>query len=275
MKGNIKDVAVVVVFYNPSEVQIQKFEELSKDVCIIGVDNSDISNNINLQNYFPQYCNLGIAKAQNIGIEIALKLFYNYIVVFDQDSYVSSSFIEEMKEEYLLIKKYDENIGILGPLIIEESTGREYKNLSNPKRRYSIVPDVISSGMFFSADVVKKAGLLEDDLFIDYVDCEWCWRARKKGIITYMTRAVILPHTVGEKYISLLGFCFGVSAAFRYYYQYRNVLWLIKRSYPPFIWKVKIILRLIANFFIIPIISKEHMIVMKNMIRGIHDGLSN
>jgi rhamnosyltransferase len=38
----------------------------------------------------------------------------------------------------------------------------------------------LSSGFFYSREVIEKIGLKNEDLFIDLVDWEWCWRARSK-----------------------------------------------------------------------------------------------
>ncbi len=272
MSSNIEDICVVVVLFCPTKAQIQTFEMLSRDICVICVDNSSFTNNLNLQYYYPQYKNVGIARAQNIGIETASRIGANYIIFFDQDSHVNIDFIKKMKVEYMCIQKTDPSFGVLGPLIIEEKTNKEYKNTSDINASYSKVTDVISSGMFFSTDTARLIGPLDNTLFIDYVDCEWCWRAKCKGISTYMTRQVCLPHTVGKRVFVVFGIHFGVSAAFRYYFQFRNAIWLIKRSYPPKAWKIKALIRILLDFFVIPVVSKEHCCVLKNMLIGLKDG---
>lgn len=272
MNEFIQDVAVIVVFYNPSDKQLQSFENLNKDICVIGVDNSPSEHKVYITNYLPQFKNRGIAAAQNVGIRKAVDLGYKYIIFFDQDSLVSLEFIENMKKEYISISKADTRMGLLGPIVVEEATNIAYKNLANPQEEFCIVSDIISSGMFLNTEVARIIGPLEEELFIDYVDCEWCWRASDKGILTYMTGNVLLRHTVGNKYFSIFGIHFGVSSAFRYYYQYRNVFWLFIRTYAPAKWKRKILFRLLADFFVIPVISDEHIQVTKNMLQGVVDG---
>ncbi|END16895.1 putative rhamnosyltransferase domain protein, partial [Escherichia coli P0301867.8] len=39
----------------------------------------------------------------------------------------------------------------------------------------------MSSGSLTKVDVFKKIGLFDEDLFIDYVDYEWGWRALEKN----------------------------------------------------------------------------------------------
>lgn len=273
MNNSLKDICVIVVFYNPTQDQITNIELLAKKICLICIDNSPCTNNTNIDNYFPQYRNTGIAHAQNIGIKEAKNRGFKDIVFFDQDSKVSIDFIYQMKHEYDLIKKIDLSFGILGPLVIEEETNKEYKNTSDRNADYSMVSDVISSGMIVSINTIDKIGELDEKLFIDYVDCEWCWRAKQKGISTYMTRKVTLQHTVGKKHFTFLNIHFEVSSAFRYFYQYRNVIWLLSRPYPPKKWKIKSVIRLIIDFIIIPFLSKEHLAVSKNMVIGLFDGL--
>jgi len=40
---------------------------------------------------------------------------------------------------------------------------------------------LIASGCLIPADVLRDVGLMDDALFIDHVDTDWCMRARARG----------------------------------------------------------------------------------------------
>ena len=270
---NNLETCIVVVFFNPQHDQIYKFNALSNYYPVIAVDNSSTAlSNVNFM-YYPLYENKGIAYAQNVGIKEALNHNYKYIVFFDQDSNTSENFVASMIDEYISIKREDDKLGILGPIVYDNKSDKEYKSYAHEGCTHTIVPFVISSGMIIDTFIIKSIGLMDERLFIDYVDCEWCWRAGSYGYHTYMTRNVKLYHSVGDSYFSFWGIKFGISKAFRYFYQYRNVIFLLRRNYVPFGWKIRSIIRCMLDMLVVPIISKEGFLCFKNMIRGIYSGV--
>lgn len=81
-----------------------------------------------------------------------------------------------------------------------------------------------------------------------------------------------MNHKVGNCNKTLLGFPIIVSSPVRYYYKYRNFLWMLKRSYVPIKWKVKEITRKAIEFACVPIIAKNTSIYKHSLI-GIKDGI--
>lgn len=268
---NLSDICVIVILYNPNKTQIEVFERLNKGVDVIAVDNSDGRKHVKCKFYLPMMKNLGIANAQNCGLEIAFSKNYKYVLFLDQDSKMELESIYLLKKDYQFLASTCPNVAAIGPTVIDEKTNLEYKSEST-NSCYSEVSSIISSGMFVELDKMKIIGPMEGELFIDYVDCEWCWRALSKGYSIFMTRKVILHHSVGSEYFKLLGIPFCISSPIRYYYQYRNLLRMCKRSYVPTSWKVKSLIRSFAELFIIPMTSKNGCLILKNMIKGVKDG---
>lgn len=114
---------------------------------------------------------------------------------------------------------------------------------------------------------------MDELLFIDNVDNEWCWRAIHNGNLCCITTKITMLHKIGQQHYKILGMPFLVSAPIRYYYQYRNYLWLLRRSYVPLGWKYKSFIRKLVEIIIIPCVSKQKILIIKNMVRGIWDGL--
>lgn len=269
---NNHDICLIVVLFNPSQDQIETFGRIN-NYDVIVVDNSDHENKVSGLTYIPLFRNTGIAFAQNKGIQYAKNKHYKYILFFDQDSKVDDHYISDIFFEFNRITAIDKTLKILGPLVIDEKNKTEYKSESNNNTSYNKVNTVISSGSIVSVDLFNKVGLLDESLFIDYVDCELCWRARSYGYSTYMTRNVALYHNVGSSYRSILGVPFGVSSPFRYFYQYRNMLWLMRRKYVPFSWKYKSFIRSILDLIVVPFISNDYTDTLKFMIKGYYAGI--
>lgn len=238
-----KYICIIVVFYNPSEKQKKQVEFLSKHFDVIVVDNSDVSNKIaegTSLRYYALCENRGIAFAQNYGIKEAQKRGFTHILFQDQDSTLANGEIAELFNEYEKTKDIDSSIGAIGPLIVNESSGNPYKH-QYFSGSTDIVSSIISSGMLVEMETLKTVGLMEEDLFIDNVDHEWCWRAASKGYRIYMTNKALLAHNVGQYSKKIGRFQIIKSAPFRSYYKFRNNLILMCRGYVPFKWKIKTI----------------------------------
>lgn len=268
-----KGVCVVVVFFNPTKEQIVRYECLALSVPVIVVDNSHYENTIQNVTYIPLGRNVGIAAAQNIGIKKAKELFFKYLVFFDQDSIVRTDYIVDIVNEYDYIKRTDDSVAVVGPIVVEEITKKEYKNEIEKYLPYSQVGIVISSGSVVETRLFDIVGFYEEKLFIDLVDCEWCWRAKYLGYHIYQTRRVELLHTVGKKCVMFLGVYWGVSSSIRYFYYYRNLLWMLRREYVPFRFKWRASMRAFFEFFVIPFLSDEGIDCSKQMLRGVKAGL--
>lgn len=276
MQNNI-NLSILVVFYNPTEEQMLRWNYLGQTFHIIGVDNSYSDHRSDLANidYVSLKENKGIAFAQNLGIDRAKKKGIQYVIFFDQDSYTDEQFVNALLKEYQEIRSINDNIATLGPIIIEEETHKEYKSDFPKDKQISEVSSVISSGSISEIMVFDKVGKFDGTLFIDLVDCEWCWRAKEKGYSVYQTRNVQLLHTVGKKYFVLCGVAFGVSSAIRYFYYYRNALWLMRRSYVPTNWKYKTIARMLLDMAVIPFVSDEGGACFLNMVKGLWSGITD
>jgi 2-polyprenyl-3-methyl-5-hydroxy-6-metoxy-1,4-benzoquinol methylase len=98
---------------------------------------------------------------------------------------------------------------------------------------------LLSSGSLVPFEVLDKVGGMEEALFIDQVDTEWCLRARSMGYRIFGACDAILEHRLGEAYARIwLGRWRHLPRhrAFRYYYIFRNSLFLFGRDYVPAKW---------------------------------------
>ena len=275
-------IAVVVVLFNPSESDIQNVRGLSSAYDGAIIDNSEKPFSelatIGRMRYVCNKRNLGIAEAQNIGIRLILEQdIYSHIVFLDQDSRLPLSYPQDMVSEFCTLKSIYPRLAILGPTVNNKETGEEYKSVihkySTDGNGFSQRRHIISSGSCIPAEVLKDVGGMDSSMFIDYVDFEWCWRAEDKGYVCGLTDRIHISHKVGKRELSFGKYKVIVSSPFRYFYQYRNYLWLIRKKYVPLQWKIatggKFLLRL-AYF---PWVVKDGMKCWKYMIKGTIHGI--
>lgn len=289
-KSTIKQsTSVVIVLYFPDIKRLNTLIESFRldEIHIVFIDNTPELMNETLVSiseknsniiYSPQMENKGIAEAQNIGIDIVKKIEGKHYVLFlDQDTVVETAFVDKMIDEYLRISKLGISISAVGPTPLNEKTLKKYKQQSisyeNKGDQFYSPSVLISSGMFICLETLLDVGLMEKELFIDFVDFEWCWRAKAKGYDCCMTERVTIKHNVGVQENFLFGFPVIISSPFRYYYQYRNFILLFVRSYVPFKWKIKNFIKRFFFVFYLPLISSEGAKILRNMLKGIISGI--
>lgn len=86
-----------------------------------------------------------------------------------------------------------------------------------------MVSHAIASGALIPAKVLHEVGLMQENLFIDWVDLEWCWRAKNRhDYQTICTGDVVIEHTMGDGSIRFLWRKVGIRTPLRRYYMVRN-----------------------------------------------------
>lgn len=272
----MEEICIIVIFFYPSERQKQNAIQMSKDICVIAVDNSPKDSeiiNTDSFKYFPFEQNKGIAYAQNYGIQKAREMGFKYILFQDQDSLLYLDQISKLLDEYKLIKQSGTRIAAIGPLVVNEQTGVSYKNELGVFATKA-VSTIISSGMIVEIQTLDTVGGMEEDLFIDNVDHEWCWRAQDMGYKIFMTNKAILQHTVGSSTKKIGKLQFIKSSPIRYFYKYRNNILLVFRPYVPLIWKIKVIPSMLLEMIIFLLYHKEYgPIYYKNALKGVREAI--
>lgn len=272
-------IAIVIVLYNPSKLDIENVKRLAAYNRGIVVDNSltpsiDGTSIGNLQ-YICNKKNLGIAEAQNIALRQILQEDYEYIVFIDQDSRISTDYAKRIQYEFT--RNVNKNLAIIGPTVIHKENKDEYKSIIHnydydclgfSQRRH-----IISSGSCISTQALREIGLFDGSLFIDYVDFEWCWRAYAKGYKCGITNKIEIEHKVGQRELSLGKYKIILSSPERYFYQCRNYFWLIRKKYVPLQWKIATGIKLILRFIYFPILVKGGWTCWKYMAKGIKKGI--
>lgn len=256
-------IAIIIILFHPTEDDKRSAAHISKLYHTIIIDNTEN--------------NKGIALAQNIGIKKLIEHpEITYVVFLDQDSRLADDYPLAISREFEHIAQ-NKQLAFLGPSVKNASTGHEYKSIIHHSRMTSegFIPrrEVISSGGCTTIECLKTVGLNDNKLFIDYVDFEWCWRANSLGYTCGITSKLSISHKVGRRSVSLFGYLIILSSPYRYFYQFRNYLWLVRRNYVPLQWKFATGIKSIARLIYFPLFIKKGGLCWKYMVKGILAGL--
>ncbi|MFT4849965.1 MAG: rhamnosyltransferase [Sediminicola sp.] len=226
--------------------------------------------------------NVGLAKAYNSCTDYAFSLEddapIDGFLFFDQDSHVSKSQVVQLISHYDRISKEIDNIGILGASAVDLD-GNAYNMKELPVQSlgssFSAVECeyVMSSFSFIPAETIRRLGLYDESLFIDLVDSEFCFRAKKSGLLNLISTEVVFTHEVGIKNVSLFGKrLFAVSSPLRNYYQTRNVI-LVSKKFGWILFPTKLLARRIIQFTISGLVSRNLLLRYKYMLMGLYHGV--
>jgi len=266
------DLGIIVVLYHP---KLKKIKKNFSTYCVKGLNivfvvnsaSENIKNQlskgfINYPNVHVIYLtkNAGIAKAQNIAIEFYFKRSkIKKLLFLDQDSYME---IEELdKLQKLLYNSNLEDVALVGPGLYKYSQGGLCE-----------VTETISSGSLIPVDILRMVGLFREDYFIDFVDYEWCWRAKSYGFNIYVDGKIKINHQTEDDVHRRMGHT--MESTFRLYYVYRNLLWSLKDTHMSSCFKTKWLFRYFVKALFQITIASNRSKRFKSIAHGVFDGLT-
>ena len=285
--------AIIIVLYHPDENKIfSLLENINKYVDkIILIDNTPNYRNQLIEQecigdplkytYIALNKNTGISYAQNIGIKIILdNPEFKYVTFFDQDSTPPNNFVETLERSIRDLETIGEHkVAAVAPIKINRHTKLPYKSRYTSEvdylDNYSIRKVVSSSGMMIPTTVLQDIGLMDEELFIDYVDYEWCWRATAKGYKVFIIKNLNMEHEFGQGEKNILFWKIKISSPERIYYQFRNAIKMINRSYVPVSFKLECIIDNLIKSIIYSVLISPQRLYLKNIITGTVDGIMN
>lgn len=278
-------ISSVTITYNPEiDLLVEQLNSLKDQVDLLIIVDNGSKNSSHIDSIVKNYqaifikldINKGLSYAQNIGISRAIDDGSQYVLLLDQDSVLQNNFVKNMFDVYV-----DSGVGILGPVFYDPDNMEIYKGTnyigpfisSTQIERITDVTYVIASGSFFSIDVFKKVGSMNEELFVDYIDVDWSLRAKKIGYRVAMTNVATMSHTIGDSRIKILGRTMSVHSPLRRYFLVRNSFFMIRQSYIPLGYKIREIVLNFVRAFISLCTSKEKIITMLMILQGVKDGV--
>ncbi len=224
--------------------------------------------------------NLGIARAQTLGMSWAYEQGADFVLQMDQDSLPDVDMVKILHTTYLDLIAANYNVGLIGPQDYDRNTKKIQRARFNKGISVTGIDSVVlvdatlSSGSLIPKTAFHSVGGMLDELFIDAVDFEYCWRLSSNGFVIARSNEAGLAHCLGEGRKSFLGlFDFGIPSPVRHYYAFRNVFYLFGLKYVPTYWKVSSALKIIFKIFFYPVILKNGTERLRYMLLGIKDGL--
>jgi rhamnosyltransferase len=237
----------VLVAYRPREQVLRAvLDSISaQGTTVIVVDNTEASGRqpeVAPARYVPLGRNMGIAAAQNAGIALALAEGADYIWLSDQDTIYPPDFLRRMLAAAATCTAQGIRFAALAPAFFDTLAGKvrpfirhaPFIQAFTPAAGVNRVADAIASGTLIPAAALRSIGLMQEDLFIDWVDIEWCWRARNlHGLQVIGVGDVVIQHALGDGLVPFLGRRITIRSPLRHYYIIRNAMYLALHSPAP------------------------------------------
>lgn len=233
-------VAGAVILYKPDEQVIKNIltygSQLSRLYLIdnspeplTGVDLAPLRSLAHVR-YQSMHGNQGIAAALNESLRLARQEGYPYVMTMDQDSQLPADQLCIYLQTAADVIRRDPSVGALG---IRNS--RE-KGASHDVPAWQPAVELITSGMIIDAAKAQAVGDFIDELFIDFVDFEFCYRLQRHGFSCVKINRACLQHQVGstpppKKMFGMEIKSHNIHSPLRFYYEYRNSLYVMKH-YP-------------------------------------------
>jgi len=216
----LPNVTKVVVIDNNSDERIQN--------DILSIYQKEIT-------YIQNSCNMGIGYAFNQGIKYSISNGYKWTLLLDQDSVLSEQMVQRMLDTYNKQEEYiRKKTVLLVPRILEKNNAIELpallatrafsKKIKSPQDMF--IHFQISSGSLLKNELVSKIGLMNEKLFIDCVDYDYCFRVLDNNFLILRCGNAFMHHSLG-KANTRFNSKFTEHSASRVYYQTRNGLFII------------------------------------------------
>jgi rhamnosyltransferase len=289
MTAQITTVSAVIVCFHPDPQALQQLiDKLQPDVQTIWLVNNGPQP---LAGPWPAVVkqvqcagNLGVAGAINLGFDQAFAQGADAVIGFDQDSLPPAGLVEQLRCAWNAMgeKQPQNRLAAIGPAPQDKDTGHMLHTFAPYNwRRRRLTPTIgkslevdhlITSGCLISRAAWQDIGPTNEGLFIDWIDVEWCGRARHMGYHLLMDGSVIMPHRIGQKSGGILGRKFHVHSPFRHYFVLRNAMQLFRDPRFPLGWRTHHLLYasrvILANLIWAP----ERSSRLAHVVRGLRDG---
>lgn len=230
--------------------------------------------------------NIGIAAAQNQGVARARADGFTHVLLLDQDTVLAPGMVADLTENLTALEQGQGKIAAIGPAYYELNSQRQTRayrangfglsRLSLANETRPVASDfIIASGSLIPLSVLEAVGGFKEDLFIDLVDVEWCFRARTAGYRSYLSPTAAVEHRLGSGTVQIGPREVAVHVPVRNYYWVRNALWLARQPYTPLAWRIYFGSRSLAFLATYTTLVDKRMLRLQLMIRGIRDSLAS
>ncbi len=244
-----QNTCAIVVTYHPDPGFCERARRIAAQVgCVFIVDNASclparaMLEELCTQPGFQMLANaenLGIATALNQGMRFAKAQGYFFTLTFDQDTLVDENMMFSyagLWDDIVRSNQAGGAPGLLGANFLQSVGGELGKKIKPGSIKPGMsgewieVPTMLTSGTLLPLATWEAIGPFRDEFFIDYVDEEFCLRARSGGFRVFLSTAPLMAHNIGEQSAYHLLWKRGQTynySPLRHYYRTRNavVVW--------------------------------------------------
>lgn len=196
----------IVISYHPDINLYERIKLISKQVeKVLIIDNGSTKEEIERLRFISQDIfnvdiivneeNIGISKALNAGVAVAVSERVDWLITLDQDSCVGINMMEEMSLTYEKCLN-QEQIAAIVPTCRPLSERNKETTFVEESDSFKSVKLAATSGTLIKTTIFSVVGSYDNDLFVDYVDFEFCIRLHIFNYIMVRS-AAILYHEVG------------------------------------------------------------------------------
>jgi rhamnosyltransferase len=146
--------------------------------------------------------NEGVAHAFNQAVEWARSKGFQWILTLDHDSEATPGMVDKLVSAYAALERQGiQNVGVVGANPYDVNIQHFLLNGPEEDEENPLEEEieVISSGSLIALRVFDKIGLFNEDLFVYYVDTEFCIRLGQGGFRVYVCPEAVLLHKEGSK----------------------------------------------------------------------------
>lgn len=289
-----KNIAALIVTFNFSEELDLLIESVKDQVAsVLIIDNnsneqcrnhlqiiSQLNSKIKVEF---QNRNKGIAEAYNIGLKRIFENGYSHALTLDQDSVLDKNYVETIMQ-YTSLNEWGIYCGSYKRSNTHLETYYDYFHKWHFERKSKFVDGklevshAISSGTVVSKRIFDELKGFVNEMFIDYVDIEFCFRAKEIGIPTYIIEKATFQHALayitGKNFFGKRIHSAGYSE-FRLFYICRNRVWCWKRFFYRHGFVIHDIKLLIGYFVRLIYVEKNKYTKLKAMFKGLLAGLTS
>ena len=228
--------------------------------------------------------NLGLAAAQNEGLRWLLTEGLDHLLLLDQDSRPESDMVERLGAALRADpgacaagpRYHDRRTGQLGYFVRWGWTG--VRRVEPPQDAGPVPVDfLIASGTLLRCEALRDVGFMDEALFIDHVDTEWCLRATHAGHRLLGVSQARLEHAIGGAVRRIwLGRWRHVShhSPLRLYFNLRNSLLLWPRPWVSWRWRCADFWRIMLRLAYFGVLDPDRAANWPWLLRAVRDGLT-
>ena len=191
-----KYLTVVLITHKSTDKAINFIRNLSKNVKVIIIDNS---NDLNLKDTIDSnHSNVQIYLIKNNGYGASInfarkKIKSQYFWVFNPDvENINDTILEKFYRISLMLEG---QFSCLGPRFanIDQKSLRQ----SNNQKEIAEIKSISGASMYFKTLTFDKVGGFDENFFLYFEETDYCKRANQKGYKCYQINTVIVGHERG------------------------------------------------------------------------------